>query len=60
MLTKFGTKRGGVAVGRLIPFGIGALVGGGMNYTTAAGFTASVLHYYSTLLPNNEEVVVCD
>ena len=37
ILTKYGTKRGGVAVGKLIPFGVGALVGGGFNYATMKG-----------------------
>lgn len=38
ILTKYGTKRGGVAVGKLIPFGVGMLVGGGFNYITMKAF----------------------
>ncbi|MEM7341292.1 MAG: hypothetical protein AAF467_21735 [Actinomycetota bacterium] len=30
--TRFGGRRGAVAMGRLLPFGIGAAVGGGANY----------------------------
>lgn len=32
LVTKWGTKRGVVVLGRLLPFGIGAAVGGGANY----------------------------
>jgi hypothetical protein len=58
VFTKWGTKRGGIALGRLIPFGVGALVGGGMNYATARGFASQVLALYGTILPNDEELVV--
>ena len=58
--TKWGTKRGGVAVGRLIPIGVGTLVGGGMNYLTARSFGAACLKYYCELLPNAEDVVVLE
>lgn len=30
IVTKYGSKRGGVAVGKLVPFGVGVLVGGGL------------------------------
>lgn len=58
VLTKVGTKRGGVAVGRLIPFGVGSAVGGGMNYLTSRSFGAALVRYYEDLLPGNEDVVV--
>lgn len=32
LLSKFGSRRGALAVGRILPFGIGAVVGGGTNY----------------------------
>ena len=48
IITKWGTKRGGIAVGKLIPFGVGALVSGGFNYYTMKGFTKAALQYYST------------
>ncbi len=33
VLTKYGTRRGIATVGRLLPFGIGAVIGGGANFT---------------------------
>ena len=48
IVTKYGAKRGGVALGRLIPLGIGALVGGGFNLATMKGFKASAIRYYKT------------
>jgi len=33
LVTKYGTRRGVVALGRAVPFGIGALIGGTANYT---------------------------
>ena len=47
VLTKYGTKRGGVAVGKLIPFGVGVVVGGGFNYLTMKNFANSTRKYYS-------------
>ena len=38
IVTKYGTKRGGIAVGRLIPFGVGVIVGGGFNLATMKAF----------------------
>lgn len=46
ILTKYGTKRGGIAVGRLIPFGIGALVGGGFNLATMKGFKVAAIRHF--------------
>ena len=57
VLTKFGLKRGGIAVGRLIPFGIGAAVGGAMNYGWAHGFGRACIKFYDDLKPGNEEIV---
>jgi len=47
ILTKYGTKRGGVALGKLIPFGIGVLVGGAFNYITMKKFASSSRKYMS-------------
>lgn len=47
IITKYGTKRGGVAVGRLIPFGVGVVVGGGFNYLTMKNFKGSTVEYFS-------------
>jgi len=46
IVTKYGTKRGGIAIGRLIPFGVGAVVGGSFNLATMKGFKAAALRYY--------------
>lgn len=48
IVTKYGTKRGGVAVGRLIPLGVGALVGGGFNLAAMKGFKKAAVSYYRT------------
>lgn len=48
IVTKYGTKRGGIAVGRLIPFGVGAVVGGGFNLATMKGFKKAAINYYKT------------
>jgi hypothetical protein len=48
IVTKYGTKRGGIAVGRLIPFGVGVLVGGSFNLATMKGFKRAAINYYRT------------
>ena len=60
VFTKWGTKRGGIALGRLIPIGVGTVVGGGMNYLTARSFGEACLKYYCEILPNNEDVVILE
>ena len=45
IVTKYGTKRGGIAVGRLVPFGVGALVGGSFNLATMKGFKRAAIEY---------------
>ena len=34
VVTKYGSTRGAIALGRLLPFGVGAAIGGGLNYAT--------------------------
>lgn len=46
LLTKFGTKRGGIALGKLIPLGIGAVIGGGMNYHAVGQFGHHAIRFY--------------
>lgn len=46
LVTKYGSKRGGVALGTLIPFGIGAAVGGAFNYTTISRFGKVAEDYF--------------
>ena len=38
ILTKYGTKRGGIALAKAIPLGIGVIIGGGFNYFSIKGF----------------------
>jgi len=45
ILTKYGTKRGGAAIGKLIPFGVA--VGGGFNYITMKRFATKSIKYFS-------------
>lgn len=46
LVTKYGAKRGGIALGKLIPFGIGAAISGGFNFSTMNGFKASAIKYF--------------
>ena len=48
IFTKYGTKRGGIALGRLIPFGVGAVVGGTFNYFTMTKFKGSAIKYFES------------
>jgi hypothetical protein len=47
LLTKFGVKRGGIALGRIIPLGIGASIGGAMNYASINQFAGSARKFYA-------------
>jgi hypothetical protein len=47
LVTKYGSKRGGAALGRLIPFGIGAVVGGTFNYFTIERFGKAAVDYFT-------------
>jgi hypothetical protein len=47
VLTKYGTKRGGIALGKLIPFGVGVVVGGSFNYLAMRSFAASTTDYFA-------------
>lgn len=48
IVTKYGTKRGGIAVGKLVPFGVGAAVGGGFNLATMKAFKRQAIAFYSS------------
>lgn len=48
ILTKYGAKRGGVALGKLIPFGVGAIVGGSFNYYTMNHFKKAAINYFKS------------
>jgi hypothetical protein len=53
IVTKYGTKRGAVQLGKALPFGIGAIVGGGINYGTVRAVTRTANKFFS-LLPGPE------
>lgn len=46
ILTKYGTKRGGLAIGKLIPFGVGAAIAGTFNYITMNQFKKQAISYF--------------
>ena len=58
VVTKYGTKRGGVALGRMVPFGVGATVGGGVNLVMTKSFGRWILHYYAEIQPGGEMLFV--
>lgn len=60
IFTKFGTKRGSIALGRVAPFGVGVAIGSGMNYATGRSFGKALIRYYADLLPTNAEVFVVE
>jgi len=55
LVTKYGSKRGGAALGRLIPFGIGAVVGGTFNYFTIERFGKAAVDYFTAV---NKDYIV--
>ena len=46
LVAKYGSKRAGSALGKLIPFGIGAIVGGTFNYNTMHKFGRMANDYF--------------
>ncbi|GAA4314637.1 hypothetical protein GCM10023115_28160 [Pontixanthobacter gangjinensis] len=48
IFTKYGTKRGGIALGKLIPMGVGVAVGGTFNYVTMTRFKNSAIKYFES------------
>ena len=52
ILTKYGTKRGGIAIGKIIPIGVGVLIGGGFNYCMMKSFKKSTLEYFKAKIEN--------
>ena len=45
-IAKAGMKRGGASVGRTIPFGVGAMIGGAFNYATMTGFKRAAIDFF--------------
>lgn len=57
LFTKYGTKRGGIALGKLIPFGVGAAISGAFNFSTMNGFKTSAINYFGG---SPDEVYIVD
>lgn len=57
LLTKMGTKRGGLALGRLIPLGVGAVIGGAANFATINSFVNACHRFYTSI---DDGVIVVD
>jgi len=60
VFTKYGTKRGGIALGRMLPFGVGATIGGSVNFVMTRSFGRAILRYYGQILPGGEMLFVPD
>lgn len=58
ILTKFGTKRGAIAIGRLIPLGVGMSVGALVNKFAITESAKWAIRYYDRVLPGGENLVV--
>jgi hypothetical protein len=58
VVTKYGTKRGAVALGRVLPFGIGAAIGGSANYAFAKALAAQADRFFQQVpLPLDGRVI---
>lgn len=51
IVTKYGTKRGAVALGRALPFGIGAVIGGSANYVFVRAVARQANTFFRLLPP---------
>jgi hypothetical protein len=51
IVTKYGTKRGVIALGRALPFGIGAVIGGTTNYAFARTIARQADEFFRLLPP---------
>ena len=49
VLTKYGSKRGAVALGRVLPFGFGAAIGGTANYVTTRTLARHTNKFFAEL-----------
>ncbi len=59
IVTKYGTKRGVVALGRVLPLGIGAAIGGGANYVTLRLLARHANKFFAEL-PYSRTTVAAD
>jgi len=46
LLSKFGTRRGAIAAGRILPFGVGAIIGGGANYAMVRSLSKNADNFF--------------
>lgn len=46
LLSKFGSRRGAIAVGRVLPFGVGAVIGGGANYAMVKSLSRNADNFF--------------
>jgi len=51
IVTKYGGKRGAIALGRALPFGIGAAIGGSANYASTLLIAKQADRFFSDLPP---------
>lgn len=58
IVTKYGTKRGAIALGRALPFGIGAVIGGSANYAFARAVARQADTFFRLLPPSLEGTTV--
>jgi hypothetical protein len=59
-LTNYGIKRGGVALARMVPLGVGATIGGSVDFITTRSFGHWILRYYGQIQPGGEMLFVPD
>lgn len=52
IVTKYGTKRGAIALGRVLPFGVGAAVGSIANYSAVRVISRQADTFFSQLAPH--------
>lgn len=57
LFTKWGAKRGGIALGKLIPFGVGVTVAGSFNFYTMNGFTKAAIKHYEPQQDDNYIII---
>lgn len=55
ILQKYGTKRGVITLGELLPFGVGAAFGGSGNYLTVRALTRQADRFFKQLPPADAE-----
>lgn len=51
VITKYGTKRGAIALGRALPLGIGATIGAGANYALTRAIARQADSFFTHLAP---------